>query len=73
MVKDGLKTEGDMVPVNMVFLKGGTQTPNGFVMNLQPSKAEGGFDIRVPLTADLKTLEKCISEEWAPASRNMTF
>lgn len=42
-------------------------------MNLQPSEAEAGFDIRVPPTADLESLEKRIAEEWAPASRNMTF
>lgn len=45
----------------------------GFVMNLQPSEAEAGIDIRVPPTADQKSLEKRIAEEWAPASRNMTF
>lgn len=42
-------------------------------MNLQPSEAETGFDIRVPPTADIESLEKRIAEEWAPASRNMTF
>lgn len=42
-------------------------------MNLQPSEAEAGFDIRVPPTADPKSLERRIAEEWAPASRNMTF
>lgn len=45
----------------------------GFVMNLQPSEAEAGFDIRVPPTADAVSLERRIVEEWAPASRNMTF
>ena len=44
-----------------------------FVMNLQASEAEAGFDIRVHPTADQDGLEKRISEEWAPASRNMTF
>ncbi|KNA12602.1 hypothetical protein SOVF_124430 [Spinacia oleracea] len=73
MVKAGLKEEGEVISVNMVFLKAGTQTPTGFVMNLQPSEAEAGFDIRVPPTADLESLEKRIAEEWAPASRNMTF
>ncbi|KMT01591.1 hypothetical protein BVRB_9g215870 [Beta vulgaris subsp. vulgaris] len=73
LVKAGLKAEGDVVSVNMVFLKAGTQTPTGFVMNLQPSEAEAGFDIRVPPTANLESLEKRIAEEWAPASRNMTF
>lgn len=42
-------------------------------MNLQPSEAEAGFDIRVPPTADAESLERRIVEEWAPASRNMTF
>lgn len=42
-------------------------------MNLQPSEASAGFDIRVPPTADEAALERRILEEWAPASRNMTF
>ena len=42
-------------------------------MNLQPSEAEAGFDIRVPPTADPAYLERRIAEEWAPASRNMTY
>ena len=42
-------------------------------MNLQPSEAQAGFDIRVPPTADPESLERRIAEEWAPASRNMTF
>jgi len=45
----------------------------GFVMNLQPSEAEAGFDVRVPPIADQEALERRISEEWAPAARNMTF
>lgn len=45
----------------------------GFVMNVQPSKVEAGFDIRVPPTADIESLERRIADEWAPASRNMTF
>lgn len=42
-------------------------------MNLQPSEAQAGFDIRVPPTADVVSLERRIAEEWAPATRNMTF
>ena len=42
-------------------------------MNLQPSEAEAGFDIQIPPTANTESLEKRIAEEWAPASRNMTF
>ena len=45
----------------------------GFVMNLQPSEAEAGFDVRVPPTTNPESLERRIAEEWAPASRNMTF
>ncbi|KAI3980271.1 hypothetical protein MKX01_028279 [Papaver californicum] len=73
LVKAGLMAEGEVISVNMVFLKAGTPTPTGFVMNLQPSEAEAGFDVRVPPTADPISLEKRISEEWAPSSRNMTF
>ncbi|KAI3980270.1 hypothetical protein MKX01_028278 [Papaver californicum] len=73
LVKAGLKAEGEVISVNMAFLKTGTPTPTGFVMNLQPSDAEAGFDIRIPPTADTTSLERRISEEWAPSSRNMTF
>ncbi|XP_028766959.1 aminoacylase-1-like [Neltuma alba] len=73
LIKTGLKAEGEAVSVNMAYLKGGTPSPTGFVMNLQPSEAEAGFDIRVPPTADPESLERRIAEEWAPASRNMTF
>ncbi|PIN15718.1 Aminoacylase ACY1 [Handroanthus impetiginosus] len=73
LVKAGLKAEGEVTSVNMVFLKAGTSSPTGFVMNLQPSEAQAGFDIRVPPTADPVSLERRIAEEWAPAARNMTF
>lgn len=42
-------------------------------MNLQPSEAEAGFDIRIPPTADLEALERRLVEEWAPLARNMSF
>ncbi|QCD89346.1 aminoacylase-1 isoform X2 [Vigna unguiculata] len=73
LIKAGFKAEGEVVSVNMVFLKAGTPSPTGFVMNLQPSEAEAGFDIRVPPTADTESLERRIAEEWAPSSRNMSF
>ncbi|XP_015892218.3 uncharacterized protein LOC107426535 isoform X2 [Ziziphus jujuba] len=73
LVKAGLKAEGEVISVNMAFLKAGTPSPTGFVMNLQPSEAEAGFDIRVPPNGDPEALERRIAEEWAPASRNMTF
>ncbi|KAF8045722.1 hypothetical protein N665_4503s0001 [Sinapis alba] len=73
LLKAGLKPDGGVISVNMVFLKAGTPSPNGFVMNLQPSEAEAGFDIRIPPTADLVALEKRLVEEWAPVARNMSY
>ncbi|XP_028787393.1 aminoacylase-1-like [Neltuma alba] len=73
MIKAGLMAEGEVISVNMAYSTAGTPSPTGFVMNLQPSEAEVGFDIRVPPTADLESLERRIADEWAPASRNMTF
>ncbi|XP_020266432.1 aminoacylase-1 [Asparagus officinalis] len=73
LVKSGERAEGEVVSVNLVYLKAGTPTPTGFIMNLQPSEAEAGFDIRVPPNADPLALERRIAEEWAPSSRNMTF
>ncbi|XP_038717708.1 aminoacylase-1 isoform X2 [Tripterygium wilfordii] len=45
----------------------------GFVMNMQPSEAEAGFDVRLPPTVDPNLMREKISKEWAPASRNMTY
>ncbi|KAL6858989.1 hypothetical protein ACP4OV_017991 [Aristida adscensionis] len=73
LVKSGEKDEGDVVSVNFVYLKAGTRTPTGFVMNLQPSEAEVGLDIRMPPTAHTEALERRLMEEWAPSSRNLTF
>ncbi|XP_027089442.1 uncharacterized protein [Coffea arabica] len=73
LVKSGSRAEGEVISVNMAFLKAGTPSPTGFVMNLQPSEAQAGFDIRVPPAADHLSLEIRIAEEWAPSSRNMTF
>ncbi|OAO98298.1 AQI [Arabidopsis thaliana] len=73
LLKAGGIAEGDVVSVNMAFLKAGTPSPTGFVMNLQPSEAEAGFDIRVPPSVDAEALERRLVEEWAPAARNMSF
>lgn len=45
----------------------------GCVMNLQPSEAQAGFDIRIPPNANPESLEKRITDEWAPAYRIMSF
>lgn len=42
-------------------------------MNMQPSEAEAGYDLRLPPTADPDLIRKKIAEEWAPAVRNMTY
>ncbi|KAG2579879.1 hypothetical protein PVAP13_6NG312600 [Panicum virgatum] len=72
LVKSGEKAEGDVVSVNFAYLKAGTPTPTGFVMNLQPSEAEVGLDIRIPPSAHVEALERRLVEEWAPSSRNLT-
>jgi len=73
LVKAGLAEPGEVIAVNPVYVKAGTPTPTGFIMNLQPSEAAAGFDIRLPPTADPQLVRKRISEEWAPAARNMTY
>jgi len=73
LVKQGLKAEGEVTSINGVYLKAGTPTPTGFVMNLQPSEAEAGFDIRIPPLGDVEDLQRRIDEDWAPASRNFTY
>ncbi|KAJ3677663.1 hypothetical protein LUZ60_003387 [Juncus effusus] len=73
LVKAGVMKEGEVISVNFVFLKAGTPSPTGFVMNLQPSEAEIGLDIRVPPTVNIQEFEKRLSDEWAPSSRNLTY
>ncbi|XP_006659580.1 aminoacylase-1 [Oryza brachyantha] len=73
LVKSGAKAEGDVVSVNFAYLKAGTPTPTGFVMNLQPSEAEIGLDIRLPPGVHIEAMERRLAEEWAPSSRNLTF
>ncbi|XP_057486698.1 uncharacterized protein LOC130772830 [Actinidia eriantha] len=73
VVKAGLAANSEVISVNPVYLKAGIPSPTGFVMNMQPSEAEAGFDVRFPPTADPDLLKKKIADEWAPATRNMTF
>lgn len=73
LVKAGLKASSEVISVNPVYMKAGTPSPTGFVMNMQPSEAEAGFDMRLPPTADPDLLKRRIADEWAPATRNMTF
>lgn len=73
LLRSAARLEGEIISINNVYLKAGTPTPTGFVMNLQPSEAEAGFDIRVPPSADLGDLWRRIREEWAPASSNLTY
>ncbi|XP_057973541.1 uncharacterized protein LOC131161641 [Malania oleifera] len=73
MVKAGWAANSEVISVNPVYLKAGIPSPTGFVMNMQPSEAEAGFDVRLPPTADPDLLKRRIEEEWAPATRNMTY
>ncbi|XP_054794595.1 uncharacterized protein LOC129300097 isoform X2 [Prosopis cineraria] len=45
----------------------------GFAMNVQPSQAEAGFDLRLPPTANPEEMKRRITEEWVPAIRNMSY
>ncbi|GMP79349.1 hypothetical protein CsSME_00034931 [Camellia sinensis var. sinensis] len=73
LVKAGLASNSEVISVNPVYVKAGIVSPTGFVMNMQPSEAEAGFDLRLTPTADLDILRKRIADEWAPATRNMTY
>ncbi|KAH9605569.1 hypothetical protein KSS87_022543 [Heliosperma pusillum] len=73
LVKRGLAVNSEVLSVNPVFLHAGIRTGSGYAMNMQPSEAEAGFDIRIPPTVDPELIRKRIIEEWAPASRNMTY
>lgn len=60
------KDIGEVVNVNLVFLDVGTKKdgiPGGFVMNMIPSVASAGFDIRVPPTISKESMEAEI-ERW---------
>lgn len=51
---------GDVVGINLVYLKSGevdAAQPAGHVMNMVPSAASAGFDIRVPPTVSAADLE----------------
>ncbi|KAL8459521.1 hypothetical protein ACS0TY_036857 [Phlomoides rotata] len=73
LVRAGLAANSEIISVNPVFVKAGMPSPSGFVMNLQPSEAEAGFDLRLPPTADPDLMRRRIAEEWAPVWRNMTY
>ncbi|ESQ30989.1 hypothetical protein EUTSA_v10011489mg [Eutrema salsugineum] len=72
-VKAGKAANSEVISVNPVYLKAGTPSNTGFVMNMQPSEAEAGYDLRLPPMADPDAMKKRIAEEWAPAIRNMTY
>ncbi|KAH7567886.1 hypothetical protein JRO89_XS07G0175400 [Xanthoceras sorbifolium] len=73
VVKAGKAADSEVISVNPVYLKSGIPSPTGFVMNMQPSEAEAGFDVRLPPTVDPDLVKRRIAEEWAPAARNMTY
>ncbi|CAL0317915.1 unnamed protein product [Lupinus luteus] len=73
VVKAGKAANSEVVSVNPVYFKAGVTSENGFVMNVQPSEAEAGFDLRLTPTTDPDELKRRIAAEWAPAARNMSY
>ncbi|KAI4307289.1 hypothetical protein L6164_030493 [Bauhinia variegata] len=73
VVKAGIAANSEVISINPVYVKAGVPSPTGFVMNVQPSEAEAGFDLRLTPTTDPDELKRRIAEEWAPATRNMSY
>lgn len=73
VVKAGKALNSEVVSVNPVYVKAGVPTPDGFVMNVQPSEAEAGFDLRLTPTTDPDEMKRRIAAEWAPSVRNMSY
>ncbi|XP_057442654.1 uncharacterized protein LOC130734318 [Lotus japonicus] len=73
VVKAGLASNGEVVSINPVYVKAGVPSQDGFVMNVQPSEAEAGFDLRLTPTTDPEEMKRRIAAEWAPAVRNMSY
>ncbi|KAK7275671.1 hypothetical protein RIF29_16792 [Crotalaria pallida] len=73
VVKAGKAANSEVVSVNPVYLKAGVTSDNGFAMNVQPSEAEAGFDLRLTPTTDPEEMKRRIAAEWAPAARNMSY
>lgn len=60
------KDIGEIVNVNLAFLEAGTKkegVPGGYIMNMVPSVASAGFDIRVPPTIPAEHIQAEI-ERW---------
>ncbi|OIW02426.1 hypothetical protein TanjilG_05019 [Lupinus angustifolius] len=73
VVEAGKAANSEVVSVNPVYVKAGVTSENGFVMNVQPSEAEAGFDLRLTPTTDPDELRRRIAAEWAPTARNMSY
>ncbi|KAM0952631.1 putative N-acyl-aliphatic-L-amino acid amidohydrolase [Dioscorea sansibarensis] len=73
LVKAGLMAASEVISINPVYMKAGIPSPTGFVMNVQPSEGEVGYDVRVPPTVNIEVLRKRLDEEWAPVTRNLTY
>ncbi|XP_061341918.1 uncharacterized protein LOC133288218 [Gastrolobium bilobum] len=73
VVKAGKASNSEVVSVNPVYVKAGVASEDGFVMNVQPSEAEAGFDLRLTPMTDPEEMRRRIAAEWAPAVRNMSY
>ncbi|KAE8686826.1 hypothetical protein F3Y22_tig00111027pilonHSYRG00228 [Hibiscus syriacus] len=73
-----LKSEGEVVSINMAFLKAGTPSPTSAIAVLCLSLScfpayRSWFRYSNATTADIESLEKRIAEEWAPALHEHDF
>ncbi|KAF6146634.1 hypothetical protein GIB67_008920, partial [Kingdonia uniflora] len=73
LVMAGVAARSEVISVNPMYVKAGTPSLTGFIMNMQPSEAEAGFDVLLPPTTDPDLLRRKIADEWASASRNMAY
>ncbi|XP_028787915.1 aminoacylase-1-like [Neltuma alba] len=73
VVKAGKAANSEVISVNPVYVKAGVTSDTGFAMNVQPSEAEAGFDLRLPPTANPEEMKRRIAKEWVPAIRNMSY
>ncbi|MCO5550325.1 hypothetical protein L7F22_003809 [Adiantum nelumboides] len=73
LVKAGLAKEDLSKCLNAPWLLFMNSIFKDYVMNVQPSKAEVGFDNTIHFGTNTRVLETLIEEQWAPQSRNMSY
>ncbi len=68
------KKLGDVVTLNLTMLRAGVTHNNGasYALNVVPSVAEAGFDLRIPPHVDLKQFEQKI-KEWTSLDAGVSY